>query len=176
MLVVAWQLTSIYNVTNNKMSKVTILIVGLILVILLIISLRLIIKPGTRPPSLSPTPMTPTSITPTPPLGELQLLKVGPPEDPQGVNNYSPIQPVIFIFDKSLNFTTLNVETSPKININIDYRTPSAQLTISPKGLDSWEPGKTYTITIKKGLRAVDGSQLKEEISYQIQAKLQTGE
>lgn len=124
------------------------------------------------PPSIPTIP--PFSVSPLP--KDLILLRVNPPEDPTGAKFYGPNDKITFTFNKILDLNTFSVETSPKINLEASYKMEPSELTLIPAGLEYWKPDTLYTITIKKGLKANDGSLLQNDITYQMKARLQGGE
>lgn len=149
--------------------KVVLLISFLFLIFLLLLFLA--IRKDSAPSSPTPTPK------PTPQImSNLKLLKASPDEDPLGTKGYPPIQKITFTFNKPLNPKSLIYQVDPSLETEASYNETATELTIKPKGIEFWRPDVAYTITIKRGTQGNDGATLKEDIRYQIQAKLQGGE
>lgn len=151
------------------------LILGL-LVILIIIAV--VFFTGSGKQGIIPVPIFNPSPTPTTTLGptDFVFLKATPPSDASGKSQFSPISKITFTFSKGVDPASLKINTNPIIELTTTFSDDSKEITIQPKGLAFWKPYTVYTVSIPAGLKASDGSVLKYDIVYQLQAVTLGGE
>jgi hypothetical protein len=157
--------------------KKTFIIVALIFILFLLLAL-LISNKIIFNNQEAPVILTNTSVKPTlqPNSQELKLINITPPEDTTGNKWYSPVTRISFIFDKEVDISSLSLNVQPNIDLESSISASLKTILVWPKALEYWKPNVLYSVIINKGLKAKDGTLLKENIQYQIKATLQGGE
>lgn len=159
--------------------KIVILVVFLIFLIALLIFFLLFNQQKKSAPTTiiaSPTPtITQPYLTP-PAAGALGLTSIEPVLNTGTDNPISPAQRLTFTFNKEVDAASLNVTVVPEVNLEKVFTGQNKQLVIQPSGIDFWKPNTTYKITISKGLKAKDGSELVNDITYSLKVVMQGGE
>ncbi|MEO0132998.1 MAG: hypothetical protein ABIK73_08740 [candidate division WOR-3 bacterium] len=97
-------------------------------------------------------------------MAELKLLEVWPDEGVRGdVDRFSP---TFFKFSSSIDVNTAIVIVNPPHAAKKYVYGHSPDIMVVEPVDVPWTPGITYTITILKGLKGMDGSELKGDIVY----------
>ncbi len=143
-------------------TKTKFLIIFLIVLIIILILVRVFRKPEGKESSVLPV------IQQTIQSSAFRIISSVPTE-----KIFSVIEPITLIFSQPIKESTIFINTSPEADVLTTFNNSKTILTIEPK--QAWRYGTTYTVTVSKGARSMDGTLLEQDYNFNFKTEAYYG-